>query len=174
MNRGLFLILALIMGCHPVPAPGLGGGSGELVQWEELLEASARKGALSQEIVKQALENPASPEVRKLAELLREEWDLQPDSEVLKKPRLVYSIKPDYSDLAEDALEGLQSPVVVLTGVVTAVGTVDDVEIALSSGIDEVDDRCWKAFRSWRYRPAIRDGSYVRGKVGATCHLNPT
>jgi hypothetical protein len=70
-----------------------------------------------------AAEPPSEP-IGELAEVLLEKWDLPANAEELQQPRVVYSPKPDVSDLWDDGI-ALRYFNVVATGVVTSSGGVE-------------------------------------------------
>jgi len=139
--------------------------------WGDLLDAALGKAAedkaFVQEIAKQHLAEPEGA----LAKLLLEEWDVPHTAEEIQEPRVIVAPKPDYSDLVGRVR--LQSPVIAATGQVTALGAVQDIELKIGSGVEEIDQRCLDAFSRWRYRPAWGDCGYVTSNVAVTCHVHP-
>lgn len=139
--------------------------------WRDLLEAALGKTGQDKALVQEIAELPPGELEGDLAKLLLEEWDLPSAAEELQRPRVIAAPKPDYSDLVGEVQ--LKSAVVAATGQVTPLGMVENLELKIGSGIEEVDQRCLEAFSRWRYRPALGDCGYVRSTVAATCHVHP-
>lgn len=139
--------------------------------WSDLLDAALGKATDAKAFVQEIAEQQPSEPEGELAKLLLEEWDLPHTAEELQEPRVIVAPKPDYSDLVGKVR--LKSAVVVVTGRVTARGVVEDFELKISSGVEDLDERCLDAFSHWRYRPARGDCGYVPSTVAVTCHVHP-
>lgn len=139
--------------------------------WENLLLASLRETSEAHNFIKNTAEEDPSKPVGQLAEVLLEEWSLSASSEQLRHPRLVFAPIPDFSSLTK-ITGSPTSSVVVATGKVTTQGTLKDIELKVTSGVDEIDNRCLEAFNRWRYRPARKPSGYVCQRVGVTCNIN--
>jgi TonB family protein len=75
-----------------------------------------------------------------------------------RRPELVMLVPPVYpKDAEKNGIEGT----VDLRILVTEKGTVDEVEIAQSSGYTSMDDAAVRAAKRTRFRPAIKDGQRV-------------
>lgn len=156
----------------------LAGGAAEPKQptanatWPELLQAALERTdedkAFIEDVASQRPEDP----IGELAKVLLEEWALPPSAEALQQPRVIVAPKPNYSDLAGQEVR-LESAVVAASGEVTPAGTVEKIEVKISSGVEEIDERCAEAFTGWRYRPARSEHGYVRSMVAVTCHVHP-
>lgn len=139
--------------------------------WRDLLDAALGKTAEDKAFVQKIAEqHPTEPE-GELAKLLAEEWGAPHTAEELQEPRVIVAPKPSYSDLVGKV--HLKSAVIAATGRVTALGTVEEVELKISSGVQDIDQRCLDAFSRWRYRPAWGDCGYVTSTVAVTCHVHP-
>lgn len=166
----LLLPVLLFAGVGPVWSDICAAADHEL--WEKLLDAALVKTQEARSLIEQTAAEPPSEPIGRLAEILLEEWNLPADAEDLQQPRIVYSPEPDFSDLWDDGL-ALEYFNVVVSGLVTSSGTVEEPEVNTSVGAPEVDRRCLEAFSRWCYRPARGDCGYVRKKTGAVCHINP-
>lgn len=166
-----FLLPVLLVG---LAAPGLGETCpvAEHELWGKLLEAALVKTEEARSLVERTAAEPPSEPIGELAEVLLEEWNLPANAEELQQPRVVYSPKPDFSDLWNDGV-ALRYFNVVVTGVVTSSGVVEEATVNTSVGAPEVDQRCLEAFSGWCYRPARADCGYTEKQVGAVCHINP-
>jgi len=79
--------------------------------------------------------------------------------EVDQSPVVVYREKPEIGrSLIRDAGG---APRTIVTMVVTRAGTVRNVEIATTSGNDDIDQLVMDALSRWRFRPAVRRGATV-------------
>jgi len=166
------LLSCLVLGAPGSDVVAHGSTAKEDHLWEELLEAALDKTAEGQQLVKRTAESPPSELLGELAQVLLEEWALPPTADELRQPRIVHAPKPDFSELFGSPIPPVKSSVVVATGGVTPVGTVENVQLKIATGVEAIDERCLEAFKQWRYRPARGKDRYVRSKVGATCHIN--
>lgn len=142
------------------------------VLWVELLQASLDMTPEAKALIERTAKDPPCASVGRLSEILLEEWELKPTADSMRQPRIVYAPRPDYSDLFDTTLGGFKSPIVVATGEVTPLGTVEGVELLIRTGVETIDERCLEAFKKWRYRPARKGTDFVRSKVGITCHIH--
>jgi len=140
--------------------------------WRALLQAALDKTPEDRELVERMAKDPPSEAVGSLAKVLLEEWTLPPTAEKLRRPRIVYASKPDFSDLVGSSIPPAKSSVVVATAEVTPLGHVQNVQLIIATEVEEIDERCLRAFKQWRYRPARGDHGYESSNAGATCHIN--
>lgn len=156
----------------------LAGGAAEQEQptakatWPELLQAGLERTDEDKAVIEDAASQRPEDPVGELAKVLLEEWELPSSAEALQQPRVIVAPKPNYSDLAGQEVH-LKSAVVAASGEVTPAGTVEKIEVKISSGVEEIDERCAEAFARWRYRPARNEHGYVRSMVAVTCHVHP-
>lgn len=163
------LLLLLSGGVSAQEASAPEQGPSEL--WHDLLDAALRKAAEDKAFVQKVAEHHSAEPEGELAKLLVEEWNAPHTAEELQEPRVIVAPKPDYSDLVGKVR--LKSAVIAATGQVTSLGTVEDIELKISSGVEEIDQRCLDAFSRWRYRPAWGNCGYVTSTVAVTCHVHP-
>ena len=164
--------------CWLVVVALLAGGAAEQplpstsATWPDLLQAALDRTADDKVFIEEVASQQPDDPLGQLAKVLLEEWELRPRAEVLQQPRVIVAPKPNYSDLAgQDGR--LKSAVVAASGEVTPAGTVEKIEVKISSGVEEIDERCAEAFAGWRYRPARSEHGYVRSMVAVTCHVHP-
>ena len=79
--------------------------------------------------------------------------------DVDQSPVVVHRQKPEIGRSLLN--EAGPNPRVIVTMVVTRAGTTRNVEIATSSGHDDVDQLVMDALSHWRFRPAVRKGATV-------------
>lgn len=79
--------------------------------------------------------------------------------EVDQNPVVVHREKPEIGRSLLKEVKG--NPRVIVSMVVTRAGTVRNIEIASSSGSDDIDQLVMDALGHWRFRPAVRKGASV-------------
>jgi len=126
-----------------------------------LERSQSAKTDLEEILAKEKLEEP----VKRLTNLVLEEWELPPSHERLTSPYPVWSPK-----LRLDGLD-IERPLVVVLGLVKADGSFLPGEIKVSSGNPEVDKRCLDTAKKALFRPARRGKSYVEGRAGLSFNL---
>ena len=139
--------------------------------WLDLLQAGLEKTVVGKALVEEIAERPPAELEGALAKVLLEEWDLPLAAEELEQPRVIAAPEPDYSDLIGRVQ--LKSAVAAAAGQVSPTGTVENVELKIGTGVEEIDRRCLEAFSRWRYRPARSECGNVKSTVAVTCLVHP-
>ncbi len=86
-------------------------------------------------------------------------------------PGLAEGIRNPEPDYPVDSRQRGEQGVVGLVIRVTPNGTVEEVEVAASSGFPALDDSAKRAVRRWRFRPAMRDGIPISGSIRTAIHF---
>ena len=125
--------------------------------WHRLLALSLEHTTEAKEDIVRVGEEAPEPEIRKLAEVLLEEWDLDRASSRLQRPALLE--KPEINWPGEKEVKDYP-PIFILRIAVNADGLVEDIKLSKGSK-GEVFERIVDELRLARFRPALVEGKYV-------------
>jgi hypothetical protein len=179
MHAMRILLLPMIIYCAKPAAleQAPSGDSAEragIVLWKELLdcvEEHSRECRATLDVVAQ--KNSNSEPVRELVTILIEEWDLYPRDPRLERARRVVIPMPPPEEARSLLPAEFQALTIVVSGVITPEGTVEDVELLRPSQYDELNDRVVTAFSQGRYRPAWRRDRFVSQRAEFVYRLEP-
>jgi hypothetical protein len=142
-------------------APPLAEAKEDAVVWERLLEAALERGPEALEFIEHAEGDETLSEAeRKLASILREEWDWPPEHERLRQPRIAWRRHPLPGDLPPGERFS-RMPSIAVDGTVTAEGELVGVRLEATTANPKLDEVILASAAEARYRPAVRDGQYV-------------
>jgi hypothetical protein len=138
-------------------------------QWQALLEAGLERDAEARERVETAVVEGVSEAVRKLAEVLLEEWEWPPDHPRAVQPRAIWYRHPEPDDLPPDARHSL-FPSIGVEGVVTPEGAFVDTRLKESTGNERLDRLILDAAATAGFRPAREGPHYVEHRSMLVFH----
>jgi len=119
------------------------------------------------EEIKRILSDSSRVDVKALADLILDEWNLERDDDQLQEPRLVWAPEREYPSEVGNP----QKTLTVVLGNVDPDGRVKTGEIHRSTGSEIVDEECLRVFLNSLFRPALVDGHYVTSQGGMTCEV---
>jgi RHS repeat-associated protein len=138
-------------------------------QWQALLEAGLERDVEARERVETAVVEGVSEAVRKLAEVLLEEWEWPPDHPRAVQPRAIWYRHPEPDDLPPDARHSL-FPSIGVEGVVTPEGAFVDTRLKESTGNERLDRLILDAAATAGFRPAREGPHYVEHRSMLVFH----
>lgn len=177
----MFAVLILVLACNAKPAyigPSLAdapteGGKPESL-WNELLSCAEARTQDCKQLITDTIARSAEDEPsRRLATILLEEWELPPSSASLARARRVYVPIPAPEDARLLLPSSFESVLIVVSGVVTPDGTVEDVVLLRPSRFDALNTLVADAFSRALYRPARSGRGFVAQRVEFLYRLEP-
>lgn len=176
----MLAILVLVAACNAKPAnigPPLAEPSTEEQPrslWNELLSCAEAHTQNCEQLIAETIATRAEEEpVRQLATILLDEWELSPSSASLARARRVYVPIPAPEEARSLLPPSFESVFIVVSGVVAADGTVEDVVVLRPSRYDALNSLVADAFSRALYRPARSRRGFVAQRVELFYRLEP-
>lgn len=143
-------------------------------KWERLLAcAEAHTAECKATIEEPARATKSNDPSTLLAAVLLEEWNLAPDAPSLARARRVWISMPTPSEMRKLLPAEIEYATIVVSGVITAIGSVESVVIVRPSKYEELNRRVSEEFSRARYRPAWGSGGFVSQRVEYVYRLEP-
>ena len=140
--------------------------------WVDLLDDAVSGDEEARDRIERARAEGGHEAIRKLADLLRAEWDLPHSDERFETAALVWLPDIDFAALPPYALE-VSSPRVVISGSVTPTGSLQEVELVKSSGSALIDQAALDSAGKALFRPARQELVYTASRAAITVHVDP-
>lgn len=172
--RFVILVVAIILSTVVASA----GGNEELTraeleqEWIVLLEDAVSGDEDARDRIERARVEGGHEAIRKLADLLRAEWDLSDSDDRFETAALVWLPEVDFASLPPYALE-VSSPRVVISGSVAPTGALEKVELVKSSGSALIDQAALDSAGKALFRPARQGQVYTASRAAITVHVDP-
>lgn len=161
--------IVAVAGCLLPAVLGSAGHGGtkerEVDAWAQALRLGSNHSPAARAALADLAETAEEGPVRRLAEVILEEWSLPCEDRKLRSPRQVWA--PEIKIQGEE----VKSPMVVIVGEVLPNGSFLPREFKVRSGNKRVDAQCRAASRASRFRPALSCKGYVSGPAVISFHL---
>jgi hypothetical protein len=143
-------------------------------QWRTLLSCAETRSSECKELIEAKARRSSSNDLsRLLATALLEEWDFERDNPKITRARRIWLPMLELDEARSLLPAEFEHTTIVLTGVVTPLGTVESVVVLRSSKYEKLNRQVSEDFSRALYRPAWGSDGFVSQRVEYVYRLEP-